>query len=98
LAAFITITFGFRFSVHTGAKRLHDRDKSAWWLLPFYVAPAVLIGFGLDLSMNPFEASVETASVFGAFALAIWAFVELGCLRGTAGTNRYGPDPLPLRA
>jgi uncharacterized membrane protein YhaH (DUF805 family) len=23
----------------------------------------------------------------------IWAFVECGCLRGTMGDNRYGPDP-----
>jgi uncharacterized membrane protein YhaH (DUF805 family) len=25
-----------------GAKRLHDRDKSAWWLLLFYAVPSVL--------------------------------------------------------
>jgi uncharacterized membrane protein YhaH (DUF805 family) len=24
----------------------------------------------------------------------IWFVVELGFLRGTAGPNRYGPDPL----
>jgi uncharacterized membrane protein YhaH (DUF805 family) len=30
------------------------------------------------------------------FAITVWAFVELGCLRGTVGPNRYGPDPLPL--
>lgn len=24
----------------------------------------------------------------------IWAFVELGCLKGTDGPNSYGPDPL----
>ncbi len=23
----------------------------------------------------------------------IWQFVETGCLRGTIGSNRYGPDP-----
>src|SRR6202043_1645827 len=23
-------------------KRLHDRDKSAWWLLLFYIVPAIL--------------------------------------------------------
>jgi uncharacterized membrane protein YhaH (DUF805 family) len=27
-------------------------------------------------------------------ALMIWGFVELGCLRGTVGPNRFGPDPL----
>src|SRR5205085_1455124 len=25
-----------------GAKRLHDRDKSAWWLLLLYVLPSIL--------------------------------------------------------
>jgi uncharacterized membrane protein YhaH (DUF805 family) len=25
---------------------------------------------------------------------AIWLFVELGCLRGTIGGNRFGPDPV----
>jgi uncharacterized membrane protein YhaH (DUF805 family) len=25
---------------------------------------------------------------------SIWSFVELGCLRGTMGANRFGPDPL----
>jgi uncharacterized membrane protein YhaH (DUF805 family) len=29
-------------SLAIGAKRLHDRDKSAWWLLLFYLAPSVL--------------------------------------------------------
>jgi uncharacterized membrane protein YhaH (DUF805 family) len=32
------------------------------------------------------------------FAISIWACVELGCLRGTAGPNRYGPDPLASAA
>ncbi len=48
------------------AKRWHDRNKSAWWLL----LPLVpLVG-------------------------PIWAFIECGFLRGTAGSNNYGPDPL----
>jgi uncharacterized membrane protein YhaH (DUF805 family) len=25
---------------------------------------------------------------------ATWYFIEAGCLRGTAGPNRFGPDPL----
>jgi hypothetical protein len=38
-------------------------------------------------------------SIFGAlswvsFALTMWAFVEIGCLRGTVGPNRYGVNPL----
>jgi uncharacterized membrane protein YhaH (DUF805 family) len=38
-------------------------------------------------------------SIFGAlswagFALTMWGFVEIGCLRGTVGPNRYGANPL----
>ena len=32
------------------------------------------------------------------FGITVWAFVELGCLRGTVGSNRYGPDPLSAPA
>jgi uncharacterized membrane protein YhaH (DUF805 family) len=27
----------------------------------------------------------------------VWLFVELGCLRGTIGGNRFGPDPVSAR-
>jgi uncharacterized membrane protein YhaH (DUF805 family) len=32
------------------------------------------------------------------FGITVWAFIELGCLRGTRGPNRYGPDPLSAPA
>ncbi len=70
-----------------GIKRLHDRDKSGWWLLVFYVLPAVL-GW-LAETTGPYLV-FELAS----FAFAIWGLVELGFLRGTAGANQYGPGPL----
>jgi hypothetical protein len=28
------------------------------------------------------------------FALTVWGFIEIGCLRGSAGSNAHGPDPL----
>jgi uncharacterized membrane protein YhaH (DUF805 family) len=73
--------------VMVGIKRLHDRDKSGWWLLVFYLLPAVLgwlsdsISGGVILSL-------------ASLAVSIWGLVELGFLRGTAGANRFGPDPL----
>lgn len=51
------------------AKRWHDRDKSAWWVLVNLV-PAVG---------------------------SIWALIYNGFLRGTAGANRFGEDPLRVR-
>jgi len=70
-------------------KRLHDRDKSGWWLLVFYMLPAIL-------SRLAEAAGTGLQSIFpmASLALSIWGFVELGCLRGTAGPNRYGLDPL----
>ena len=68
---FIYIWNGFAIIV----KRLHDRDKSAWWIL-LWMAISVIGG----------------AVTFGiaSIAVAIWSFVELGCLAGTPGPNRYG--------
>jgi uncharacterized membrane protein YhaH (DUF805 family) len=75
--------------IAVGIKRLHDRDKSGWWLLIFYLLPAVFDGIG--------RGGVPALSLV-AFAISIWGFVELGCLRGTDGPNTYGPDPLEAGA
>jgi uncharacterized membrane protein YhaH (DUF805 family) len=82
-------------------KRLYDRDRPWWWLLIFYIAPVVLIGIGTIFGVVAVATDASTgggilASLFfvAGGAIAIWAFVELGCLRGTIGPNQYGPDPL----
>ena len=71
-------------------KRLHDRDKSGWWILLFYLTPSVL-GSIANTSEQPLVGFVFGV---GSFVISIWALVELGFLRGTVGPNRYGPDPL----
>jgi len=87
-----------------GAKRLHDRDKSAWWLLVFYILPSVLIIIGSLMFFYGIGAEsaggVIGSVVFYALGLGvlIWAIVELGFLPGTAGPNRFGPDPLAALA
>ena len=45
-------------------RRLHDLDRTGWWLLLMFT------GIGIIL-------------------LIVW-----DCMRGTAGPNRFGPDPL----
>ncbi len=70
-----------------GIKRLHDRDKSGWWLLLFYLLSGVLDVIGMTGKL-PFLFEL------GSVGISIWALVELGFLRGTAGANQYGPDPL----
>ena len=73
-----------------GVKRLHDRDKSAWWLLIFYVLP-IAFDFA-NATVHRGEPSL-LLTIMGA-GLSIWALVELGFIRGTNGSNEFGPDPL----
>ncbi|HTW33325.1 MAG TPA: DUF805 domain-containing protein [Rhizomicrobium sp.] len=81
-------------------KRLHDRDRPSWWLLVFVVLPNALSSCGQMLRDRVPNEGVEIGLGFDILALAVfaWAFVELACLKGTAGDNRFGPDPLVRRA
>jgi len=51
-------------SIAVGVRRLHDIDKSGWWLL------------------------ITLIPLIGAIVLLVFA-----CTAGTAGPNRFGPDP-----
>jgi uncharacterized membrane protein YhaH (DUF805 family) len=81
-------------SLAVGIKRMHDRNKSAWWLLVFFGIPGVLWLLPVLIGYD------ENASIVGmvlqhvGLAILLWALVELGILRGTIGGNPYGPDPL----
>jgi uncharacterized membrane protein YhaH (DUF805 family) len=72
-----------------GVKRLHDRDKTGWWIVLFYLAPSVLSGAQASGSGGG-----AMLLMVASFVISVWSFIELGCLRGTRGPNRYGPDPL----
>jgi uncharacterized membrane protein YhaH (DUF805 family) len=86
-------------------KRLHDRNKSAWYLLIFVLIPSIFLGavivalvYGAlmtdDINNLGMLAPIGGALTIAGSVIMIWAFVELACLRGTIGPNRYGPDPL----
>lgn len=89
LAAVAAIVSGYA----VGARRLHDRDKSAWWLLVYYLLPGLISPAGAVSSSVGFIALLGLVSL----GISIAAFVDLGCLRGTIGDNRFGPDPLAGR-
>src|SRR5688572_6407702 len=63
------------------AKRLHDRNKSAWWLVLFYLVPAILQGVGEQLG------TAGIILTLAGLGISIWALVEIGFLRGTVGPN-----------
>jgi uncharacterized membrane protein YhaH (DUF805 family) len=74
----------------TSIKRLHDRDKSGWWMVPFFAVPNLYNHFS-DLFPDSYFMLIPSVI---AFLLMIWGFVELYFLRGSRKTNHFGPNPL----
>jgi uncharacterized membrane protein YhaH (DUF805 family) len=109
---------GLYITLAVSAKRLHDRNKSAWWLLIFYGLPFILqipAMFFMPTMFAHFSAVMEAVRAHAepplppveppfvvitrgvATLIFLWAFIELYCLRGTTGDNRFGADPLAGR-
>ena len=73
----------------TSIKRLHDRDKSGWWMVPFFVIPGLYRQFEHRIPES------YTVLAVVAFIFTVWGFVEIYCLPGEPWANRFGPNPLP---
>ena len=80
-------------------RRLHDTDRSGWWLLAF-VAPIAVVGCVAALGALNETYRNTTAASFTVGLIAILAvlgavitFLVFMVLPGTEGSNRYGPDP-----
>jgi uncharacterized membrane protein YhaH (DUF805 family) len=70
-------------------KRLHDRDKSGWWLVIFYGIP-----FLLDSGSYSVVSDYPLYLTGPATLINLWGLIELGFLRGSRGPNRFGEDPI----
>lgn len=86
-------------SLANAARRLHDRNKSAWWLLLFIGVPTVFLLPAEAARMSPDPGASGFAALCALISLpvTIWSLVEMGCLKGTVGPNRFGEDPLRAR-
>ena len=74
----------------TTIKRLHDRDKSGWWMVPFFAVPGLYNQFADRLP----DSHADLPLAIAASALCLWGFIEMCCLKGSRKTNRFGADPL----
>ena len=84
---FVTVA-GF---ASAGVRRLHDRGKSGYWLLLYYLLPSLMVRHaGSD--------SVGIVFWLAIVVILAAAVVELGILRGEPGSNAFGPDPLAAAA
>jgi uncharacterized membrane protein YhaH (DUF805 family) len=74
-------------SIAVGIRRLHDTNRSGWWMLlvivPYTAMAALLLSGNLVL-----------AGTMGLVAMVCaLGFLVLMVLEGTKGPNNYGPDP-----
>jgi uncharacterized membrane protein YhaH (DUF805 family) len=88
--AVIVLIPSFVSSIAVGIKRLHDRNKSGWSLLLFYLVPLIGMIWANLIQVGMMQ---NALSLVG-FLFLFWAFIELGCLRGSIGANPHGPDPV----
>ncbi len=98
-AAFALIALAYVASIFIVVRRLHDRGRSAWWLIPFVILPLALHGGSAWVQSTLYsEADPRLPMAIGAVLLALllnlWAFIEIGLLGGQKAANRYGPPPV----
>jgi uncharacterized membrane protein YhaH (DUF805 family) len=78
----------------TCVRRLHDRDRSGWWLLVFVALPNLLTDAAHELVMRHLIPDPATVVLLSAAAvLFLWGVAEMGVLPGDAGDNRFGASP-----
>lgn len=88
-------------NLSVSVRRLHDRNLRGWWLavpLGLYGVAGGLVfgslGAGIGGSGTAAAGLAIAAMLLGLVALAsAIGFIVVLCLPGTAGTNRFGPDP-----
>ena len=75
-------------TVGVTTRRLHDRNFSGWWqALPLAAALPAIAGAVLEANL------LLVLAGCAAGLASLWLLI-LYALKGTAGPNRYGPDPL----
>lgn len=88
-------------SIAVSVRRLHDLDRSGWWiLLPAgpIVLGAILLGVGAAQAMTGGGSASGGAALFGMALMAVGLICSIVllvwfCTAGTAGPNRFGEDP-----
>ena len=74
-------------SIAVGVRRLHDIDRSGWWLMLGYGPYILSMVFAMAQS-EMLAGIFNFVSLIGFIVLLVFAV-----LPGTRGPNRFGPDP-----
>ena len=86
-------------SLAVQVRRLHDTNRSGWWLLGMYIPYAIMLAL-MPSMMTPGEGGIPnlgSAAIAGLLSLIVMVMaivlLVFYVLRGTSGPNSYGPDP-----
>ena len=75
-------------------RRLHDRNQPGWWLLGFYGPYVLMLILMPSMRGGAPAAPTVISGILGLIVLVVAiVLIVFYCLAGTAGANRYGPDP-----
>ena len=77
-------------------KRFNDRGRPRWvgYLLALLMV-VLVIGNHFGVFLDPDRMGpVEKVAFLGLLGLFMWSLIDNGFMKGTGGTNKYGPDPL----
>jgi len=96
-------------SIAVQVRRLHDTDRSGWWIGGFYLLYGLYIvlmfgSLGSIMASQAAGTSPDPQQVFGGTFIVsmilgmvmfvyMIALIVFYCLAGTRGPNRYGEDP-----
>lgn len=92
-------------SIAVQVRRLHDTNRSGWWLGGYYLLYALYMAMAFSSVMSaavgdPTAAPAPNVGMLGmTMILGLGLFVYMVvllvfyCLPGTPGPNNYGPDP-----
>lgn len=83
-------------SIAVAVRRLHDTNRTGWWVLAPLAPYLLIIVAGMIAAASP-DSAGAVAILAGVASLAVFALAILLLvfyfLDGTPGANRYGPDP-----
>ena len=74
-------------SLAVSVRRLHDTDRTGWWILAPY-APMILAMVFAGMQSTTLALLFNLLSLAGGIALLVFMLLE-----GTKGPNRFGEDP-----
>ena len=74
-------------------------ENSEWLVLPFILYLFALVSVAIKRLHDQDMSGVWVLACFVPYLGELFSLIVLGCLKGTEGSNDYGPDPLePAKA